>query len=143
VNPLGSRWLPVMVALLLLLIPPSIAWAGPVDWQEVEPSADGRQWWDAGSLRVDRHGHLTVLSRFQPAADSDGSEPASGDRPPPSRLYVMEIDCAREQYRDTAVNGLPRFRAPWQGAASDLLTRATIEATCAAGADLLAAAPHG
>lgn len=141
-NSLGPRWLPVMVA-LLLLIAPSVAWAGPVDWHEVEPSAAGRQWWDAGSLRVDRHGHLTVLSRFQPAVDPGRSDTDPVDRPPPSRLYVMEIDCDRERYRDTAVNGLPRFRAPWQGTESDLLTRATIQAACTAGADLLAAAPHG
>lgn len=147
------RWLPLIVALLLLLLAPSSAWAGPVEWREVEPTAAGRQWWDAGSLRIDRHGHLTVLSRFQPAAvpgQTGPGQPSSGqagspvvDRPLPSRLYVMEIDCAGERYRDTAVNGLPRFRAEWQGTQADALTRATLRAACRAGADLVAVASRG
>ena len=56
------------IGLLILLggAAPPAAWAGPVDWHEVQASSDGRQWWDSGSLRVNRNGNLTVLSRFQP-----------------------------------------------------------------------------
>ncbi len=133
----------MLASLLLLLLAPAAAWAGPVDWHEVGPTAAGRQWWDAGSLRLDRHGHLTVLSRFQPNAAPGPSNAAGVDRAPFSRLYVMELDCERERYRDTAVNGMPHFRAQWQGTEGDPLTRATIQAACMAGADLMAAAPHG
>ena len=54
---------------MLLLASP--AWAGPVDWHEVAQGPEGRQWWDAGSLRINRDGNLTVLSRFQPAPPAD------------------------------------------------------------------------
>ena len=116
------------------------AWAGPVDWHEVAASDDGRQWWDAGSLRVNRDGNLTVLSRFQPAPpadqprNADGSEP----RPPASDLYVMEIDCGQELYRDTSINGIPQWGSSWQAASGDDLISATIDAACAAGESLLA-----
>ena len=116
------------------------AWAGPVDWHEVPANADGRQWWDAGSLRVNRNGNLTVLSRFQPAApadqprNADGSEP----RPPASDLYVMEIDCGQNLYRDTSINGIPQWGSSWQAPSSDDLISATIAAACDAGVDLLA-----
>lgn len=116
------------------------AWAGPVDWHEVEPSSDGRQWWDAGSLRVNRNGNLTVLSRFQPAAPADqplnpdGSEP----RPPASDLYVMEIDCGQHLYRDTSINGIPQWGSTWQAAGQDDLISLTLDAACAAGESLLA-----
>ncbi len=66
--------LPLLLALVLLL--PSRAWAGPVSWKEVPPTAEGRQWWDEGSLRRNRAGHLTVLSRFQAAPES--ADDASG-----------------------------------------------------------------
>ena len=55
----------------------------------------------------------------------------------------MELDCGNELYRDTAVNGIPRFRPRWQTSEGDALTSATIQASCKAGADLLAVAPHG
>jgi len=81
---LSRLLLPLLLALALLL--PARAWAGPVSWREVPPTAEGRQWWDEGSLRRNRAGHLTVLSRYQgaPASEavSEGSEatlPAAGE----------------------------------------------------------------
>jgi hypothetical protein len=120
----------LLVVVLLLggwLAAPAAA-AGPVDWQEVEAGPEGRQWWDAGSLRFDREGRLSVLSRFQPAA-ADAPEDA---RPPVGQLYVMQLDCDEELYRDTAVNGLPRWGAPWQPAAGDTLTIRVLHAACEA-----------
>ncbi|MFQ6538782.1 MULTISPECIES: hypothetical protein [Aphanothece] len=108
------------------------ALAASVDWREVPANADGRQWWDAGSLRLSRAGNLSVLSRFQPASEAD--RPRLGD------LYVMEIDCGQKLYRDTSVNGVPRFGAEWQPASGDDLISAVIDASCAAGASLFQAA---
>lgn len=68
--------LPLVLALGLLL--PPRAWAGPVSWVEVPPTAEGRQWWDEGSLRRNRTGHLTVLSRFQAAPQPDAAVPSRG-----------------------------------------------------------------
>jgi hypothetical protein len=132
--------LALLMAFGLWLLPAASAWAGPVDWQEVPASNEGRQWWDSGSLRITRGGNLSVLSRFQAAA---GPEPTDGldegsRRPPTNDLYVMEIDCSQGLFRDTSVNGLPRFNAEWQPAGGDQLIDAVIEAACAAGQDLLA-----
>ena len=60
---------------LSLLLWTSPAWAGPVDWVEVPASEAGQQWWDRGSIRMDRDGLRTVLSRFTPAATDDGQQP--------------------------------------------------------------------
>lgn len=124
--------LALTLALVLALLPaallrPAPALAGPVSWQEVPPTAEGRQWWDAGSLRLSREGRLSVLSRFQPGDGQSG------------QLYVMEIDCDQRLYRDTSVNGLPRFRAEWQPEGGDALISAMLDAVCAAGSPLLAA----
>lgn len=118
---------------LVWLLPTQPLLAGPVAWQEVPASPQGRQWWDAGSLRVTRGGYLSVLSRFA-AAPSAGQD---GGRAPARDLYVMEIDCGQGLYRDTSVNGIPRLRPDWQAAGADALIDAVIEAACAAGQDLL------
>ncbi|MFN9623199.1 MAG: hypothetical protein ACK587_10270 [Cyanobacteriota bacterium] len=134
----GFRQVLALLAALLLgwgWIAPT-AWAGPVAWQEVPATAEGRQWWDSGSLRLSRQGNLTVLSRFQPAPPNTGEEEGS-ERPPASTLYVMELDCGQELYRDISVNGLPRFRAEWQAVSGDSLTTEILRASCRAGADLL------
>jgi len=150
--------LATLLPLPLLAFPPANArhllgaapaLAGPVDWQEVPASAEGRQWWDAGSLRRDRRGQLSVLSRFQPASETPsqvnatpppaatGAEsaveaPTTSAPQPLGTLYVMELDCEQELYRDISVNGLPRWGATWQPAAPDSLTIATLRAACAA-----------
>ena len=105
-----------------VLVPAPAAFAGPVDWHEVDATAAGRQWWDAGSLRSDRDGLLSVLSRFQPA------DPTAAN----GTLYVMQIDCGQALYRDTAVNGLPRWGAEWQPVSGDGLLEAVISQSCQA-----------
>jgi hypothetical protein len=137
------RWLAGLVMAAMLLLSP-IAWCGgglapaavlaaPVEWHEVPASSEGRQWWDAGSLRLSRGGNLSVLSRFQPATSEEEERPRLGD------LYVMEIDCGQNLYRDTSVNGVPRFRSEWQPAEGDALLMAVIEESCEAAAPLLQA----
>ncbi|MGB5135293.1 MAG: hypothetical protein WBN89_08995 [Prochlorococcaceae cyanobacterium] len=128
----------LLLSLLLALLAgvpagPAPALAAGVEWREVPASEAGRQWWDAGSLRRTPGGNLSVLSRFQPTAGDGEGRPRLPD------LYVMEIDCGQTLYRDTSVNGLPRFRAEWQPAGGDPLLMAVIEASCEAGAPLLQA----
>jgi hypothetical protein len=138
----------------LVLSPAGPVWAGPVSWQELPASAEGRQWWDSGSLRLSRQGNLTVLSRFQPAPkpapDAAATAPAGAAAAPtvgndpdpqsprqaPGVLYVMELDCDQALYRDLAVNGLPRWGSPWQPAGPDDLVRRLLQEVCAAGANL-------
>ncbi|MFM8259540.1 MAG: hypothetical protein ACKN83_06915 [Vulcanococcus sp.] len=130
-----------LLALLLVLVlgDPLPALAGPVDWQELPASVEGRQWWDAGSLRVNRQGNLTVLSRFQPAAEQTNAEAgAPAQRQAAGSLYVMEIDCGQTLFRDTSINGFPQWNSSWQPAGPDGLIEETIAAVCAAGAPLLA-----
>jgi hypothetical protein len=125
----------------------SPAWAGPVDWHEVPATSTARQWWDAGSLRRNRRGTLSVLSRFQAISPQDeasspdsspdalvegATAPAKPARSPLGTLVVMELDCDQELYRDVAVNGLPRFNAPWQPTGGDSLVTATLREACAA-----------
>lgn len=154
------RSLALLLALAVGLAAPALAWAGPVDWQELPTTADGRQWWDAGSLRLTKSGNLSVLSRFQPAPEPSGPEaatpagaigtapgdakPAAGEtaagspRPRPSDLYVMEIDCDQLLFRDTSINGLPQWGSQWQPVGGDGLIEETVAAVCEAGGPLLA-----
>ncbi len=134
-NRIAATLLSFALGVLLWLAPVQAAVAGPVDWHEVPATAEGRQWWDQGSLRRSRDGNLSVLSRFQPASEAD----ADSDRPRLGDLYVMEIDCGQRLYRDTSVNGIPRFGASWSAAGDDELLMAVMRESCEAGAGMLQA----
>lgn len=129
---IASACLSLTLLLLLSVGPGSVApaLAGPVSWEPLPSTEEGTQWWDSGSLRRNRAGNLTVLSRFQPA-ESEGAT-----RPAPGQLYVMELDCGQRLYRDTSINGIPQWGAEWQIAADDGLIDATMEAVCLAAAEL-------
>lgn len=113
-----------LLALVLVVTTAAPASAGPVNWQELPASEAGQQWWDSGSLRRNKAGYISVLSRFLPASP-EGEKPRMGD------LYVMEIDCDQQLYRDTSINGLPQFNAQWLPAANDSLISGVITASCA------------
>lgn len=119
---------------------PTVALAGPVNWQEVPSTAEGRQWWDSGSLRATKTGNLSVLSRFQPPNPGDSKNGTTGEsEPKPKRmadLYVMDIDCDQQLFRDTSINGIPQFKAEWLPAAGDNLISAVIEGSCTAAREL-------
>ncbi|NDC35724.1 MAG: hypothetical protein EBZ51_10205 [Synechococcaceae bacterium WB9_2_112] len=118
-----------LVLVCTLMARPAVVLAGPLNWHEVPASPAGRQWWDEGSLRFNRDGALTVLSRFQPveADDLTTTRPRSlGD------LYVMQIDCEQNLFRDTSINGIPRWRSEWHPADGDALTEAVVQQSCAA-----------
>ena len=119
---------------------PTVALAGPVNWQEVPSTAEGRQWWDSGSLRATKTGNLSVLSRFQPPNPGDSESGTTGEsEPKPKRmadLYVMDIDCDQQLFRDTSINGIPQFKAEWLPAAGDNLISAVIEGSCTAAREL-------
>ena len=140
-TPLATRLALPLAGLLAGLVVwlgclPTMALAGPVNWQEVPTSAEGRQWWDSGSLRATKTGNLSVLTRFQaasPGAPDDGT--AAESDPKPKRmadLYVMEIDCDQQLFRDTSINGIPQFKAEWLPASGDNLISAVIEGSCTA-----------
>ena len=135
----AARRLLLVLVLMLQLFVSAPAWAGPVNWQEVTATREGRQWWDSGSLRRNREGNVTVLSRFQPkppeasapatAADGESARPAARTD---ARLYVMELDCDQGLYRDTSVNGLPQFGAQWLPVGNDDLTAEVLREACGA-----------
>lgn len=81
-----GKLLAALLAVAVVLLNPSGSWAGPVDWQPVASTAEGQQWWDAGSLRISKAGNLTVLSRFQQAMPQPdpGTEQGRSQRPRPA-----------------------------------------------------------
>jgi hypothetical protein len=128
----------------VLLMPCLPAWAGPVEWHEVAASGEGRQWWDSGSLRTNKSGNITVLSRYQSIdqqidssqspGQPNGAQGQAAKQPNRNRtdLYVMEIDCGQRIYRDTSINGIPQFKGTWLPSGGDKLIDGVVSEACGA-----------
>jgi hypothetical protein len=58
-----------------------------VEWHEVAATSEGRQWWDSGSLRINKSGNLTLLSRYQSNPQSTAqSAPQLTAQPTPQSI---------------------------------------------------------
>ena len=119
---LALRFRSVAAVVLALILCAAPVCAGQVEWREVPSSAEGQQWWDAGSLRLNKDGTVSVLSRYSLRQEDDS--PALGT------LVVMDIDCSQQLYRDRQKNGLPQFRAEWQPSGSDPLIDGVLSGVC-------------
>jgi hypothetical protein len=76
-------------ALSGLLMPCLPAWAGPVEWHEVAATSEGRQWWDSGSLRTNKNGNLTLLSRYQSIPQSTPQSAPQSTAQPATRSIAQ------------------------------------------------------
>jgi hypothetical protein len=115
-----------------------------VEWHEVAASGEGRQWWDSGSLRTNKSGNITVLSRYQSIDQSIDSSQSRGQpngaqgqvakqrNRTRTDLYVMEIDCGQRIYRDTSINGIPQFNGTWLPSGGDKLIDGVVSEACGA-----------
>ena len=96
---------------------------GNVDWVLLKENNDGKEWIDMGSIKEINNEEISVLTKFfkNPNESSDKGE---------LFLYVMRINCNDKTFKDTSVNGIPRFGSKWQNANNDELIDLVIEKSC-------------
>ncbi len=93
----------------------------PVEWIKVSPTSDGEQWWDKGSLRIMKNGNINILSRLSITEESNSKN---------TKIFTMEINCKEKVYKDTSINGLPKFNAKWEASNGDELIESVINQAC-------------
>tara|TARA_Y100001978_G_C23694427_1_gene436677 strand:+ start:2277 stop:2669 length:393 start_codon:yes stop_codon:yes gene_type:complete len=94
-----------------------------VDWLLLKENNDGKEWIDLGSLKKITDNEISVLTRFFKVTDPVKDEGVTS-------LYVMRINCDNKQFKDTAINGIPNFKAKWKSSNNDELIDVVIEKSC-------------
>ena len=110
--------------LILILNNSEFAYAvSNVDWVLLKENNDGKEWIDMGSIKEINAGEITVLTKFlkNPKEPSDKEELS---------LYVMRINCNDKTFKDTSINGIPKFGSKWQTSNNDELIDVVIEKGC-------------
>ena len=109
---------------ILILNNPNLAHSiGNVDWVLLKENKDGKEWLDMGSIKLIQDKKITVLTKFF----KNGKN--SSDKGQLS-LYVMQINCADNKFKDTSINGIPQFNSKWQKSNNDELIDVVIERSC-------------
>ena len=96
---------------------------GDVDWLLLKENQDGKEWLDLGSLKKINNDEIKVLTKFyeNPPKDKEKGK---------TSLYVTRINCKRNQFKDTSINGFPVFNSKWQDPNNDELIELLIEKAC-------------
>jgi hypothetical protein len=73
-----------------------------VEWHEVAATSEGRQWWDSGSLRTNKNGNLTLLSRYQSIPKSTAQSIDQSTAQPVSQSTAQQIEPGKSIERSNA-----------------------------------------
>ncbi len=103
-----------IVAWASLLMPCLPACAGPVEWHEVAATSEGRQWWDSGSLRTNKSGNLTLLSRYQSTPQSTPQPTVQLDPQPTAQPNSQSTTQLTEQSQSIELSNAGQERATKQ-----------------------------
>ena len=96
---------------------------GDVDWILLKENKDGKEWLDLGSLKKINNNEISVLTKFFKKPTNENNEGQTS-------LYVMRINCLKNQFKDTSINGFPKFNSKWQEPDNDELIEVVIENAC-------------
>ena len=94
-----------------------------VDWLLLKENTDGKQWIDLGSFKRFKNNEISVLTKYY-------SNPSDNESKGTTSLYTMRINCDTNNYKDTSVNGIPKFKAKWESSNNDELIDIVIEKAC-------------
>ena len=97
-----------------------------VDWILLKENQDGKEWLDLGSLKRIKNDEISVLTKFF-------ENPKKENEKGKTSLYVMNINCKSNQYKDTSINGFPTLNSKWQDSNNDELIEVVIEKSCKEG----------
>ena len=97
-----------------------------VDWILLKENQDGKEWLDLGSLKRIKNDEISVLTKFF-------ENPKKENEKGKTSLYVMNINCKSNQYKDTSINGFPTLNSKWQDSDNDELIEVVIEKSCKEG----------
>ena len=97
-----------------------------VDWILLKENQDGKEWLDLGSLKRIKNDEISVLTKFF-------ENPKKENEKGKTSLYVMNINCKSNQYKDTSINGFPTLNSKWQDSDNDELIEVVIEKACKEG----------
>ena len=92
-------------------------------WQEVPSTYYGREWWDKQNVNQHQYGEIKVRTKFKPKKKNKSLYVEE-------TLYVMQIDCKENLYRDTSVNGFPRLNSNSASPNADALINIVMNEVC-------------
>ena len=120
---LKTLLLRITIIISLFLLTSDVSTATGSYWIEVKANENGTQWLDKNSRKIISPQKISIISRFRPITKNPYN--VNSDI-----IYVMEIDCLNDVYKDKYVNGKRQSSEKWLSPNGDILISETINSAC-------------
>ena len=113
----------LVLILLILFNRKNIVYAANTNWVEVSRTPAGVQYLDRDSVDIEDKGIIELTTKYI-KIDSSTSKVIE------ENIYIMEINCTTNKFKDISVNGKKNLSAKWEDPNGDKLLDDVISDSC-------------
>ena len=113
----------LILILIILFNKINIVYANDINWLEVGKTPVGIQYLDKDSIHITEKGIIQITTKYL-KFDSNTSKNIE------ENIYIMEINCLTNKFKDISVNGKKNLTAKWEDPNGDKLLDDVITDSC-------------
>tara|TARA_Y100001968_G_C18683442_1_gene403508 strand:- start:39 stop:443 length:405 start_codon:yes stop_codon:yes gene_type:complete len=113
----------IILILIVLFNKVNLVYGGNINWVEISKTQTGIQYLDKDSVDIKEQGIIEITTKYL-KIDTTNSKKIE------ENIYVMNINCLNNKYKDISVNGKKNFDAKWQDHNGDKLLVDVISYSC-------------
>ena len=104
----------LVVMLIILFNKTNIVYGANINWVEVSKTPAGIQYLDRDNIHIKGKGIIELTTKYLKI------DPSTSKRIE-ENIYVMNINCLTNKFKDVSVNGKKKFNAKWEDPNGDKL----------------------
>ena len=113
----------LVVMLIILFNKTNIVFGANINWIEVSKTPAGIQYLDRDNIHIKGKGIIELTTKYLKIDPSTSKKVEEN-------IYVMNINCLTNKFKDISVNGNNNFFAKWQDPNGDKLIVDVISGSC-------------
>ena len=122
-NKILNTFFNLLVVLLIIFNRPNIVFSVVNNWVEVSRTNEGIQYVDSNSLKNKGESIIEITTKYT-KIKANTSEKIEDN------IYIMRINCIKNEFKDISVNGKNNLSAKWEAPNEDRLLNDVISDSC-------------
>ena len=122
-NKILNTFFNLLVVLLIIFNRPNIVFSVVNNWVEVSRTNEGIQYVDSNSLKNKGESIIEITTKYT-KIKANTSEKIEDN------IYIMRINCIKNEFKDISVNGKNNLSAKWEAPNEDKLLDDVISESC-------------
>jgi len=111
------------IILIVLLNKTNLVYGANINWFEVSRTPEGIQYLDSDNIDTKERGIIEITTKYI-KIDTKTSKKIE------ENIYIMNINCKTNKFRDISVNGKKNLTAKWEDPKGDKLLDDVISESC-------------